>query len=390
MNAVNAPKNRIAVAIIFAINGFLYANWVARLPRLQEAYGLDHGQLGMVLLASSIGALISMPLTGKVIVRAGSHRITMIMLLLFCLLVPLIPITPNKYTLGLVLLLLGAAGGSLDVAMNAQAVLVEQALRKPVMSSFHAIFSAGMMLGAGSGALFNRLEVSLSTHLIFVAVFSIICAVSIRKMLIPEQRTPSEGEAVTSTNILLRPELLILGLIAFCCMLGEGAMADWTTNYLEKISNGGRYWSPLGLVAFSTAMMIGRLMGDSARQKVGDARLLQSGAVVAVFGMSLALIWPVIWTGIIGFFLVGIGLAAIVPIAYSTAGNLPDLSPGVGISMVTTIGYAGFLVGPPAIGLISDWLDLRWGMTFVLFLFLIMLALNWVAVRRKRAAMLEG
>lgn len=390
MTAFNAKQSRVAVSTIFAINGFLYANWVARLPRLQEGYGLGHGQLGLVLLASSVGALVAMPLTGKVIVQAGSHRITRIMLFAFCLLIPFIPITPNIYTLGTVLFLLGAASGSLDVAMNAQAVLVEQALRKPVMSSFHAIFSAGMMLGAGSGALFNRLEIGLPYHLLIVTVVGLLAAFWAERQLIPDHRELEENEATSSTNILLRPELLILGLIAFCCMLGEGAMADWTTNYLEKISNGGRYWSPMGLVAFSTAMMIGRFLGDGARLKMGDARLLLLGSLIAVSGMLMALIWPVIWTGIAGFFLVGIGLATIVPIAYSTAGSLPDLSPGVGISMVTTIGYAGFLVGPPAIGFISDWLDLRWGMTVVLFLFILMLILNWVAIRQKRTKMVEG
>lgn len=381
----DAKRSRVAVATIFAINGFLFANWVARLPRLQENYGLDHGELGLALLASSVGALVAMPLTGKVIVQAGSHRITRIMLLTFCVLIPFIPLMPNSFTLGGILFLIGAASGSLDVAMNAQAVLVEQALRKPVMSSFHAIFSAGMMIGAGSGALFNRLEIGLPQHLLIVSVIGVLAAIWAQGLLIPDHRDVTEEEAGNSTNILLRPELLMLGLIAFCCMLGEGAMADWTTNYLEKVSNGGRYWSPFGLVAFSTAMMVGRFMGDGARIKIGDARLLLVGSFIAVGGMLMALIWPVIWTGIGGFFLVGLGLATIVPIAYSRAGSLPDLSPGVGISMVTTIGYAGFLVGPPAIGFISDWLDLRWGMGFVLFLFAFMLLLNWLAIRQEQA-----
>ena len=390
MSLQDNRRSRVAVSIIFSINGFLYANWVARLPRFQETYGLDHGELGLVLLASSIGALIAMPLTGKVIVQAGSDKITKLMLILFCLCTPLLALMPNPYTLALALFLLGGASGSLDVAMNAQAVLVEQKLHKPVMSSFHAIFSAGMMIGAGSGALFNRLEMDLFPHLAIVTAIGLVAATFVLRYLIPEQRFSKEEARENKTNILLHPELLILGLIAFCCMLGEGAMADWTTNYLEKVSQAGRYWSPFGLVAFSTAMMIGRFLGDSARQRLGDARLLQMGSIIAVVGMSMALIWPVMWTGILGFFLVGIGLATIVPIAYSTAGSLPGLSPGLGISMVTSIGYAGFLVGPPAIGFIGNWLDLRWGLGFVLFLFIIMLLLNAVAIRRKRAAIAKA
>jgi predicted MFS family arabinose efflux permease len=381
----DVEKSRAAIALIFAVNGFLYANWVARLPRLQEIYNLDHGQLGLVLLASSIGALVAMPLTGKVIVKTGSHRITTVMLFLFCLFIPLIPVTPNIYTLWIVLFAIGATSGSLDVAMNAQAVLVEQQLRKPIMSSFHAIFSAGMMLGAGSGALFTYFEVSFFLHLLIVMAISLLVASRVRHFLIPDLRkVGQEQEDQPSQNILLHPALLSLGLIAFCCMLGEGAMADWTTIYLEKVSLADRDWSPLGLVAFSTAMMIGRFLGDGARQRLGDSRLVQGSAIVAITGLSLALVWPVIWTGILGFFLVGIGLATIVPIAYSTAGNISGLSPGVGISMVTSIGYAGFLVGPPVIGLLSDWQGLRFGMAFVLFLFVAMLVLNILAVRRQR------
>ncbi|WP_367390955.1 MFS transporter [Lewinella sp. LCG006] len=385
MSWSDVQKSRVAVSLIFAVNGFLYANWVARLPRLQEIYQLDHGQLGLVLLAGSIGALVAMPLTGSVIVKAGSHRITVVMLFIFCLLVPLIPITPNVYTLWLILFAIGASSGSLDVAMNAQAVLVEQRLHKPVMSSFHAIFSAGMMLGAGCGALFVYLNVSYFTHLLIVMAISLVVALRVRHFLIPDLRNPSEEpQDHVSKNVFLHPALLSLGLIAFCCMLGEGAMADWTAIYMEKVSLADRDWSPLGLVAFSTAMMIGRLLGDGARQRLGDSRLVQGSAVVAIAGLSLALVWPVVWTGILGFFLVGIGLAAIVPIAYSTAGNIPGLSPGVGISMVTSIGYAGFLVGPPVIGFLSDWQGLRFGMAFVLLLFLTMLILNIFAVRRQR------
>ncbi|MEL7221227.1 MAG: MFS transporter [Bacteroidota bacterium] len=381
MNSTSTIKSRWAVATIFAINGFLYANWVARIPRLQELYELDHGTLGLVLLAGSIGALIAMPLTGKVIVRAGSDKITRFMLLFFCVITACIPLLPSIYGLGAVLFFMGASTGALDVAMNAQAVVIEQRLNKPIMSSFHAIFSAGMMLGAGSGALFNYLETQLQWHLLLVSILSILLALYVVRFLIKEVRNPESSAATASQNIFAHPTLLLLGLIAFCCMLGEGAMADWTTNYLEKVSNGGRYWSPFGLVAFSTSMMIGRFLGDAARQKMRDSRLLKISAVIATLGMVIAVVWPIITTGIIGFFLVGLGLAVIVPIAYSRAGSLPGLSPGVGISMVTTIGYAGFLVGPPVIGFVSDWQGLRVGMGFVLLLFVLMLLLNFAPIK---------
>ncbi|MEZ4984681.1 MAG: MFS transporter [Saprospiraceae bacterium] len=381
-NNARLRLSRIGVALIFAISGFLHANWVGRLPRLQEMYDLNHAQLGLVLLAGSIGSLVAMPITGRIIILAGSHRITRFSLLVFCLMTPLVPLFPSVWLLGFVLFLLGGITGSMDVAMNAQALLVERGLSKPVMASFHAIFSAGMMLGAGCSALFNRLEVSLVWHLFIVTLPALLAALWAISQLIPEERTEQPVLVKGERNVLAHPPLVMLGLIAFCCMLGEGAMADWTTNYLEKVSGGGRYWSPFGLVAFAMAMMTGRFLGDKARQRFGDPQLLKVGGWVAAFGMALSLLIPHVAVGITGFFMVGLGLSTIVPVVYSTAGNMPGLPSGVGISMVTTIGYAGFLIGPPLIGFISEWLGLRTGMGTVLALFLVMIALNGLNSRR--------
>ncbi|MCB0636299.1 MAG: MFS transporter [Lewinella sp.] len=367
--------SRWAVSLIFAINGFLYANWVARLPRLQEDFGMDHGDLGMVLLSSSIGALVAMPLTGRIIVRTGSRRLTTVMLFVFVALHPLLPLMPGYGALLAVFFLLGLSSGSLDVAMNAQAVLVEQVNRKPIMASFHAIFSAGMVLGSLTGAGFASLGLGLPPHLLIAATLCLAAAVWATRHLITDHRTASATQEPVE-RATFRPELVLLGLIAFCSMLGEGAMADWSTNYLEKVAGANRYWAPIGLGAFATAMTAGRFLGDYARLRFGDQRLLRSSAVLAAGGLGLALAWPAPPVVAIGFFLVGAGLATVVPIAYSVAGSLPGMAPGVGISMVTTIGYAGFLLGPPIIGFLGDWQGLRVGMSFVFFLFLLMLGLN--------------
>lgn len=383
----NYTRARWAVSLIFAINGFLYANWVSRIPRLQELYSIDHFQLGLVLLAGSIGAWIAMPITGRIIVKYGSRRITTVMILAFVALTPFIALTPHFTTLALSLLLIGAVSGSLDVAMNAQAVLVEQGMGKPIMTSFHAIFSAGMMLGSAFGGLANKWLLPLHHHLLLVAGLSILGAAwAVRRLLADEeQAVAAQAEkSTTLSELFRRPSLFILGLVAFCCMLGEGAMADWTTNYLEKISMAAVDIAPLGLFAFSGAMTLGRFLGDGFRARWGDEVLLLGGSIIAIAGMLLALGWTQPEAGIAGFFLVGLGLATIVPIAYSTAGSLPGLAPGVGISMVTTIGYAGFLVGPPVIGFISDAWGLHIGMGFILLLFIIMLALTLVAQRRRK------
>lgn len=364
---------RGAVNALFFLNGFGYANWIARLPLIQETYGLDHGEIGLLLLAIAVGALIAMPYTGWLIVRQGSRRIAYLSAWLFLLSVLLIPLAPNPWVLGVVFFGLGLTGGTLDVSMNAQAVLVEAALRRPIMTSFHAIFSLGMMLGAGAGALFTHLDISLLPHLAIVFLIGGALALTAYSRLVVDAVT-DPADAGSAFRLPSRA-LIGIGAIAFCCMLGEGAMADWSTNYLEKIALADPAIAPLGLAAFSLAMMLGRFVGDAARVRWGDARLLQYSSLLALFGMAIIVGVISIPLIIAGCFLVGLGLATIVPIAYSIAGNTPGLAAGVGISMVTTVGYSGFLFGPPLIGFIADWQDLRVALGLILVLFLTMLAL---------------
>lgn len=359
---------------MFFINGFTYANWVARLPRIQEHYGLDNGGIGIMLLMTAVGALLAMPFTGWVIVRYGSRQVTRVAAVLFLGWVALLPLAPATGWLTLIFFGMGLAAGTMDVAMNAQAVLVEQAYRRPIMASFHAVFSAGMMLGAACGALFTRLGVDLLPHLLIIVSAGLVLAVISSQQLVFDR---VQGPAETGNAFRWPSRSLVgIGLIAFCCMLGEGAMADWSTNYLERVAGAGQAIAPLGLAAFSLAMMTGRFFGDYIRARLGDRRLLINSSLTATAGLMLALLLPEPTLIIAGFFLVGLGLATIVPIAYSTAGNAPGLAPGVGISMVTTIGYTGFLFGPPIIGFLADWQGLRLALALVLLLFLLMSILS--------------
>lgn len=375
-------SNRLAVNIFFCANGFLYANWVARIPKIQSLYQLDNSTLGVMLLCISTGALFAMPLAGYLISRYGSHIVTSICALLFISSIPLIPLANNLMALGIIFFFMGSFTGMKDVAMNAQAVLVEASYRRPIMSSFHAIFSAGMMVGAGTGALFTRFEVDLFTHLFSMVLVCVLPVIWGIRHLVPD--IVSEAEKQGGGLRLPSRSLLGIGLIAFCCMLGEGAMADWTTNYLEKIVQASPALAPLGLAAFSMAMMVGRFLGDRLRANWGDSRLLINSSLLALagIGLSIGILSP--YTAIAGFFLVGLGLATIVPIAFSTAGNLPGIKPGVGISMVTTIGYSGFLFGPPIIGFVADWQDLRIAMGLIAFLFVVMTLLSLNLRKRAR------
>ncbi|MEZ4884721.1 MAG: MFS transporter [Chitinophagales bacterium] len=370
-------KNRIAVNILFGMNGFLYANYTARLPQIQSLYGLDNGDLGISLLIMAIGALIAMPFTGWLIVKNSSRRIATFAGLAFCSMVPLIGMMPNIVLFDMLFFSMGLGTGMMDVGMNAQAIAVEKSYRRPIMSSFHAIFSAGMMFGAGSGALFMYLGFNLLPHLVVVSSLALISLLWAVSNLIDD----GNGSTATTTKhtpfSLPKASLVGVGLIAFCCMLGEGAMANWSTNYMLHIANANASFAPLGLVAFSSAMMLARFFGDHVRHQVGDRKLLIGNSILAGVGLGLLLIVPHPVVVLIGFFLVGLGLSVIVPIAYSTAGNTPDLPPSVGIGMVTTIGYSGLLLGPPIIGFLAEWQNMQVALSFTLLLFVLMIGLSF-------------
>jgi MFS family permease len=253
-------------------------------------------------------------------------------------------------------------------------VMVEQQHNKPIMTSFHALFSIGMVAGAGCGSLFTQMQASLFTHLTIIIAVSLLGAAWARYHLIhdtPEKKI-SEGPAFRLPNAAM----VSIGVIAFCCMLGEGAMADWSANYMENIAQASKSLAPLGLSAFALAMTIGRFFGDSVRARVGDRKLMIILGIIATMGMSVSLIFIHPLSVIAGLFIAGLGLSSIVPIAYSIAGNARGLSPGVGLAMVTTVGYSGFLFGPPIIGFLADWQSLRVALGIVAALFVLMTLLS--------------
>ncbi len=367
--------NRLAVKIAFFINGFIFANWVSRLPRIQEQYQADNGTVGLVLLALSCGAVLAMPFTGWIIIKNGSRRITLFSLIMYCALVPFIPLLPDIVALAGLYFIIGTVTGMLDVAMNAQAVMVEQQYKKPIMTSFHALFSIGMAIGAWCGALFADLGFNLSYHFTIVVGLSLIATFWASANLIHDRPDPSAKHGGPLFR-LPSASLVSIGIIAFCCMMGEGAMSEWSVNYMENIALASKALAPISLSAFATAMTIGRIFGDRIRMKLGDKNLIILGGVIAIAGLTMALLFPLPYVAIGGFFLVGLGLSSIVPIVYSIAGNTKDLPPGVGLAMVTTVGYSGFLFGPPIIGFIADWQSLRLALGAVVILFVAMTILS--------------
>ena len=333
------------------MNGFVYANWASRIPAIQDQYGLSNKQLGIILLAHAIGAFLAMPFTGFLINRYSSRKITLISGLIFPVFLPLIPYMQSYAFLLLPFLFMGIATGMMDVAINAQAVEIEKDLKKPIMTMFHAIFSIGMVIGGLLGGLYITNNWNISYHFPVVTIISLLFLFWGATNLFPDKINHQSKEPWIA---IPKGTVIGLGLIAFCCMMGEGAVADWSTNYMQKIVLATENLQAIGLTVFAAAMTGARLVGDRGRQRIGDANMMLCGGVLSMLGIGLVLSLMHPYIIIFGFGLLGLGLANIVPIVYSQAGSIPNISPGAGIAMATTIGYSGLMFGPPIIGFIAD------------------------------------
>lgn len=374
-------RNRIAVGTFFFMNGLLFANWTARLPEIQAYFDISDAELGVLLFAASVGAVLTMPFVSILINRWGSDMVTRVTGVAICLLLPILIISNQPSVAIVFFFMIGAANGSMDVAMNGQAVILERLWNKPIMSSFHAIFSIAMALGAGMGALFAKFQVPLLHHFMICAGVGVLACVVAGFYLVKEP--PAELQAEKSPNPqkkkgifrniqLPTKAILPLGIIAFCGMTGEGSMVDWSAIYVNKVVGQSEVYAAIAFGVFNIAMTTGRIFGDYFTVRLGVQRLLIIDCTLAIAGLSTVLIFVNIWTTFLGFFMVGLGLATVVPIIYSIAGNTKGVKPSVGIAMATTIGYAGFFVAPPLIGFISDASSLRIGLLFPLLLFVIM------------------
>jgi predicted MFS family arabinose efflux permease len=367
-------KQRFAVATIFFVNGFGFANIMSRLPEIQTLYGMNNATLGTMLFCRAAGALLAMPFVGSLGMRFSSGNVTKMMGFAVVVIMPLLVIVPSLWALAPLLFLLGIVEGMMDVNMNEQAVLIERGYNRPIMSSFHAVFSGGMALGAACGVAMSHNTIPLLTHFLIISAFSLVLILIASPHFVQTEKKQPSTEKQPSF-LLPTKAILPLGVIAFCGMSGEGAMIEWSAVFMKQIRQQTDSFSGIALTCFNVAMLFGRALGDYLNKKLGQKRLLIMDSIAAVLGLIVILCVPSAWISLAGFFIVGLGLSTVVPIVYSVAGNTEGVSPSVGISMATSVGYAGFFVSPPIIGYLSEAFDLRAGLIFTLCLFFIMLYL---------------
>ena len=363
---------RWALAALFFSNGAVFANWASRVPAVQAKLGLNHGVLGAALLAAALGAVVAMPAAGWLVHRYGCRTLSRTLAVMNCASLPWLALAPNLPWLMVALFCFGAGHGAMDVAINAQAVAVERRFGRSIMSSFHALWSLGGLSGAACGGLLAAAGVGLAAHFTGAAL-----VLGVMVLCVSPRLWPAANEAEAAGGSVVNPEttdaavvgaargrhrLFMLGLVTFCVLLGEGAMADWGAVFLRRSLHTGEGLAAAGYAAFSLAMAAGRFGGDTIIARLGPVRTTWGGGVLAVAGMGFALGINQPWAVLVGFAAIGAGFAAVVPIAFSAAGRVPGIAPGVAISAVSTAGYLGFLVGPPLIGWVAEWSSLRLGL----------------------------
>ncbi len=358
---------RVVLTVFFALDGFVFAGWVVRIPAIKEQTNASTTELGLALLGVSAGAVITMILTGRLCRRYGSHPVTVACAALLSLSIALPPLTHSALALGAVLLVFGSAYGGINVAFNSAAVDLVKAMRRPIMSSFHAAFSLGGMTGAGLGALVAGV-LSPTQHLLGLTAVGLLVTVLAGRALLrirppaPPENAPRSEAAPRRPGPRTRPLVITFGLIALCTAYGEGAMADWSALHLEHDLAASPGTAAVGYSCFALAMTVGRLTGTRLLERLGQTRTLVAGGTTAAIGMLVGALAPSLWAALLGFVITGLGLANLFPTAVERAGALagPD-----GVAIASTLGYGGMLLGPPAIGFMADWFSLPAALTSV-------------------------
>ncbi len=320
--------------------------------------------LGIALFSPVVGALAAMPVAGYASTARGSRFSTRVMTAIFCAGLALPLLATDLPLLLLAGFVLGFGMGGADVSMNAQAVLIERAMARPIMSSLHAFFSLGGLIGAVLGGVLLGLPWDGSINLIVTGLVMLGIAAWAGRPLLPEDKHEREATTRLSAQDVLRPRLLAIGFLAFASFFSEGAVGDWSSIFLTRHTGASPATAALGFAGFSVTMTIARFAGDRVVARLGPRRSLVGGGLLAAAGMALALAVPHLWAGVAGFALIGLGFANAVPVLFSAAGRV-GATPGAGIAVATMIAYGGLLIGPPLIGGLSEWIGLSAALTVV-------------------------
>jgi len=355
--SIKAPRvYRIALCVFFFGQGLTFSSWASRIPDIKNLLQLSDGQLGGLLLGLPAGQLTGLLFSGYLVARLGSKQVLSIACILYPASLMLVGLANSSVSLFLSLYVLGLFGNFFNISVNTQAVAVERLYGRSILASFHGVWSLAGFTGGIIGLFMVAAGVSPLTH--FVLTF---CLVTILVQTARFYILPRDNKTTIKASVFTKPDkpVVILGIIAFAVMICEGTMFDWTGIYFETVVKTPVELSRLGFVAFMCMMASGRFGADYFITKLGHKRMLRSSGIIILSGLSLAVLFPNIITATIGFMMVGIGVSSVVPITYSLAGKSTTMLSSAALASVSSIGFLGFLIGPPLIGFISELFNLR-------------------------------
>ena len=369
---------RGCITVFFALDGFLFASWAVRVPAIKAQVGASPATLGLALLGLSAGSIATMTLSGALCRRVGSRNVVVASAVLLSAVLVLPAFARTALALGLVLAVFGMAYGALNVSMNSVAVDIVATLRRPVMPSFHAAWSFGGLAGASVGGLVAP-HLSARPGLAVMACFGLVASVAAGlpllspaagRVLVAPHRAAGGPSADTGPSrgavppVASRPWLVIVifGLIALCSSFGEGSIADWGALHLRQDLGTSAGLAATGYAAFAVAEACGRLAGTRLLGWLGQTRVLAAGGIAAFAGMLATALAPDLAVALAGFAMTGLGVANMFPAAMTQAGRAAGPR---GVAAASTFGYAGFLIGPPTIGLLASVEGLRAGLAIM-------------------------
>lgn len=362
---------RAAVSAAFLIHATVSGTWAPRLPAIKESLGLSDGELGTALVGLAIGLVVGTRLAGAPVDRFGSRPVMRVGFPLLAATLVLPGLADSLVTLLLSLFVLGLASGALDVAMNAQGIEVERHLGRPILSGLHGLWSVGLGIGAGLAALAAAIGVDPLEQFAVVAAVLVAASFAFLGGLLPAA-TPEPGESEEQhVPVRWTLVLVLLGVIAFCSFVGEGAAADWSAVYMTQELGTSQALGALAFAAFAVTMATARFVVDPLRSRLGNVVLVRGGSLIAAAGLGGALLVHEPAAGIAGFALLGLGLAPVVPIAFSAAGELDPRATGRLVGRVATTGYVGSVAGPIMIGWLAEATSLRVSLGLVVLLALV-------------------
>jgi predicted MFS family arabinose efflux permease len=337
----------------FFFAGFAFATWGVHIPTVKATYGINEATLGLAMLAAGFGALAGVSQAGRLLARFGTRKVANLCGIAYALLLAPLLLMPNYVALLALLALFGVVTSIFDVAINAEGAELERRTSRPLLSGMHGMFSAGGMAGAAIGSAWLAAGGSAQWHLLWVTLAGIATVLwAASHMLAP--RTVANTMSGKSRFVLPRGALAVLGLLAALGLIAEGAIYDWSVLYLQNELGSPQQQAALAYASFSGAMALTRFGGDWLRARVAPARLLRASALVAALAMVCVLTTRQPWVALVGFALVGVGFANVVPLLFSAASRVPGTHAADGIAAVSAVAYLGFMAGPPLIGMLAN------------------------------------